>query len=280
MNNTENNLFSKKLNAEFVRKSFAGKRFSGNFMYDYIFRPLSYPATVPFLRLGWSANQVTYLSGITGFAGLAALATGSSLMLLLGSMLLFISILLDHVDGNVARIQDSASYLGKFIDGVKDKFVIGLFPYALAIGVATSEVSTINFRPTTWLILGSFASLAYFAAEVTGTRLGRFVRQIALDGKLPVEYVPRPLTGLPRLVRAAFTRGLKFTLVLRSATVFLAIFILLPTARSEAALLLVSVLYIISGSWSIARVFRDAHSRIDVHRRSKNHVYGLGEGED
>ena len=89
-----------------------------------VVRPLSFYVAVPFLRRGWSPNEVTGLSAVPAFAALACFFWGSALAVAAGAALFFLYLLLDLTDGNIARFRDQASYLGKFLDGSKDKAVL------------------------------------------------------------------------------------------------------------------------------------------------------------
>ena len=67
-------------------------------------------------------NQVTYFSVLTGFASGYAFSFSNSLASTLGGLLLEITLLLDCVDGQLARTKGLASKWGRLIDGIAGYF--------------------------------------------------------------------------------------------------------------------------------------------------------------
>ncbi|MBC8286444.1 MAG: CDP-alcohol phosphatidyltransferase family protein [Nitrospinae bacterium] len=76
-------------------------------------------------------NQVTYFSVLTGFASGYAFSFASSISLVLGGILLEMTLVLDCVDGQLARAKGMASEWGRLIDGIA-----GYFAYlAVVVGL-------------------------------------------------------------------------------------------------------------------------------------------------
>ena len=76
-------------------------------------------------------NQVTYLSVLVGFASGYSFSQGSWASSLIGGLLLELTLILDCVDGQLARAKNMASDLGRLIDGIA-----GYFPYlAVVFGI-------------------------------------------------------------------------------------------------------------------------------------------------
>jgi len=84
-------------------------------------RPLSRRLTPLALRLGLSPNQVTVASFVIGLAAAAGFATGARAGLVLGALLLQLSLVLDCVDGDVARYRRSFSATGAWLDASTDR---------------------------------------------------------------------------------------------------------------------------------------------------------------
>jgi phosphatidylglycerophosphate synthase len=87
------------------------------FLYRYLYRPLSFPLSAVAIRLGVSADALTYMNFALLVAALAASARGS---LPLGAWLYFIYFVLDFADGNIARYHGVSSNFGKLLDGMVD----------------------------------------------------------------------------------------------------------------------------------------------------------------
>ncbi len=76
-------------------------------------------------------NQVTYLSVLVGFASGYAFSFASPASMVLGGVLLEVTLVLDCVDGQLARAKGMASEWGRLIDGIA-----GYFAYlAVVVGL-------------------------------------------------------------------------------------------------------------------------------------------------
>lgn len=123
-----------------VKKSFNASAASQPLIFSRLIRPFSFYMTYIVLRFrmnAYQANVVGLILGVLGciffiLGGLTA-QTGEP-YLLIGTLLYLLFLVFDFVDGNVARVTDSVSYLGKFIDGVVDIFVETAIPLSLSIG--------------------------------------------------------------------------------------------------------------------------------------------------
>ncbi len=131
-----------------------------SFFHRKIIRPLSFYLAVPFIYLNFSANQVTILGLIFGLAGDLLLTTGQHLTMSIGVAFIYLAILLDFVDGNIARYRNSSTYFGKFIDGVFGQAIYALIPFCLGIGVSRSidQPSLLGISMSIAPIIGGGAS--------------------------------------------------------------------------------------------------------------------------
>lgn len=125
------------------------------FFFRRIIRPISFYLTPPFLILCISANQVTILSFIMGLTGVGLLTTGDYYLMLTGSFLLLIFLMLDFIDGNIARFQKKTSHFGKFLDGVSGNVIYTLIPFCLGTGSinASHESDLIALSPGSAVIV-------------------------------------------------------------------------------------------------------------------------------
>lgn len=89
------------------------------------------PAARAFARLGLTPNQVTLLSLSFGLVAGVLYGLGHAYP---GAAALFISALLDFVDGGVARMQGRSSRFGAAIDWIADKYVDGIALIGIGIG--------------------------------------------------------------------------------------------------------------------------------------------------
>lgn len=101
----------------------------------YLAIPASWPLTVVGHRLGLTANMATLLRGFLALVALGLIAAPAGALHLAGLVLYAIALVLDHVDGNLCRIDDSASFFGKYFDGVVDAISESLLPLALGLNI-------------------------------------------------------------------------------------------------------------------------------------------------
>jgi len=113
----------------------------GNWMARRISRPAALRVTAVLAPWGVSANAVTLLAWGVAAAAAAALGWGTPLGWLLGALLLELWYLLDHVDGQLARLRAAASLDGAQLDYLMHHTVDLLVPAGAGLGLfaATAE---------------------------------------------------------------------------------------------------------------------------------------------
>jgi hypothetical protein len=113
-------------------------RADDGFYSTFVVRRMSKPLTRVALRLGWTPNAITLISFAVGIAAALAFAGGSRWALVLGAVLLQLSLVIDCVDGEVARATRRFSALGAWLDASTDRVKEFLAYAGLAIGAARS----------------------------------------------------------------------------------------------------------------------------------------------
>ncbi len=127
-----------------LKATFNPKGGSSAWYYSGIIRPISFFWTWLIIQFGIrSPNTATTIGLIFGILSSVLLATGNNgfLVLAIASICYFFYTLFDVVDGNLARYYDSATYYGKFLDGMVDSFVDAFIIVAAAIGLHNSTGS-------------------------------------------------------------------------------------------------------------------------------------------
>jgi phosphatidylglycerophosphate synthase len=152
---------------------------------DRVFhRRLSQPVSRLAIRIGMSPNQVTLASLAAGLGGAWALAGGSAGAAALGLGLYLVAVVLDHADGEVARLTGTMSRVGHWLDIACDTAVHATL--VLAMGVAAGRLGE-GSGP----LLGALAAAGVVASAAAasvwplldaaaGPRGGRLAR--VLDG--------------------------------------------------------------------------------------------------
>ena len=122
-------------------------------------RKASFPITYVFINTGWSANQVSVLSWILIFVAAICLCIDNLWWMLVGVLLTNFWLVLDCVDGNIARVKKVKTFMGDFFDAVAG---YGPFSFTtLALGIAAYHTTYIvpdGYK--FWLIVaGGFGAL-------------------------------------------------------------------------------------------------------------------------
>lgn len=112
------------------------KRFN-SYWCRFFLRQLSFPITWVFIRLGFSANQVSYLSVLVALLAAILMWTHARPLVMLGAALFNFWAVLDCVDGNVARVRREVTKYGDFTDALPG-YVVYAFVF-LAAGVAAEH---------------------------------------------------------------------------------------------------------------------------------------------
>jgi len=115
-------------------------------------RKASFPVTYLLINSGWTANMVSVLSWIVIFAAAVLLCIDSFWCMFAGVILTNIWLVLDCVDGNIARVKKVKTFMGDFYDAVAG---YGPFSFTtIALGVAAYHTTSLvpeEYR--VWLIL-------------------------------------------------------------------------------------------------------------------------------
>jgi phosphatidylglycerophosphate synthase len=113
-------------------------RVDDGFYSTFVLRPLSQPLTTWSIRHGASPNTITILSMLLAIAAAALFALGQWPAYVAGALLLQVSLVVDCVDGDVARATGRTSPLGAWLDASTDRVKEALAYGGLAIGAAVN----------------------------------------------------------------------------------------------------------------------------------------------
>lgn len=102
-------------------------------------RKASFPVTYLFINAGWTANMVSVLSWIIIFGAAVLLSINNFGCMLAGIILTNFWLVLDCVDGNIARVKKVKTFMGDFFDAVAG---YGPFSFTtVALGMAAYHTS-------------------------------------------------------------------------------------------------------------------------------------------
>lgn len=123
-------------------------------------RKASFPVTYLFINTGWTANMVSVLSWFVIFLAAVLLSVNNFWCMLAGVILTNFWLVLDCVDGNIARVKKVKTFMGDFYDAVAG---YGPFSFTtVALGMAayhTTFMVPFNYRYLL-ILLGGIAAVA------------------------------------------------------------------------------------------------------------------------
>lgn len=119
-------------------------RVDDGFYSTFVVRKASKPLTRTALRLGMSPNSITLVSFLIGIGAALFFSTGQWAWIAVGAVLLQVSLIVDCVDGEVARATRKFTALGAWLDASTDR-VKEFAAYAgLAIGATRMDVTVLG----------------------------------------------------------------------------------------------------------------------------------------
>ena len=254
----EGHLGRRRLTIAGTKATFDDTRVRDAFTVRWFARPVADLCTPAFYNRGWTANDVTYLRAGISLLAIFGLLSADRLVLGIVVIVYYANFILDCVDGNLARVADTTTYWGKFVDGLADGVYGLLAPFALGIGLwlATSDGRL--------LVAGAATSTAAIYCEMVRSRRG-FVREwmVAQTGPLSDEERSDPplLSLLERIC----------VWVIVNALFFLPLLLFLADGRQFYLLGLVFFQGIASITWLIV-ILLQAHRILHRWRKSSHAV--------
>jgi len=123
-------------------------------------RKASFPITYIFINTGWTANMVSVLSWIVIFAAAVLLSINNFWCMLAGVILTNLWLVLDCVDGNIARVKKVKTFMGDFFDATAG---YGPFSFTtIGLGMAAYHTSFLMPSQYGWIfiLLGGIGATA------------------------------------------------------------------------------------------------------------------------
>lgn len=142
----------------------------------WVLRPISYPVSLLFLRWGWSANGVSYLSAGLAILGGVLLSLPYLRFQVAGAILLNFFAVLDCADGNIARVTGTLGPWGAWADALGGyvAYVATLLGAGMAAELASVTLPSILFCIPEfvwprggWVFLGGMAASTNLLMRLT-----------------------------------------------------------------------------------------------------------------
>jgi hypothetical protein len=117
----------------------------------YIFRPLAFIFVKAVYRTSLTPNQLSGISMALGIAAGAVFAAAGPAGVWAGAVLLFLAVVVDCADGQMARLKHNGTQLGRVVDGAVD-YIVGVAVY-LGLGLGFLPVLRPGWKG--WLVLAA-----------------------------------------------------------------------------------------------------------------------------
>jgi len=127
-----------------------------------VLRNISIRITKYLVRTRITPNHITILSFLVGILAALCFAAGEYMYLLVGAILFLSSVILDLVDGEVARVKSLQSLTGAWLDPLLDTVRTGMLFLGIALGYRTQPnqvlVWVISFLAFFGLVVENFSA--------------------------------------------------------------------------------------------------------------------------
>ena len=164
-----------------VKASF-NKKVRDHFTVKWFGRPIANAITPYFYNNGWTPNGVTLFRVVVCFIGLACFLPPYDWGSALAALAFYHGFIMDCVDGNLSRLQNSATFFGKFVDGLADMLYVGLAPLMAGLGI------WINTGEGVYLLGGAFTSCGAIMMQAVRSRVMFFEEwMVAQSGPITAE---------------------------------------------------------------------------------------------
>jgi len=150
-----------------------------------IARPAAWPITYIFANLGLGPNGATSFRLFVGLLSFVLIALTSGSWYAAGVALFFLTIVLDNADGQLARVQNTASYFGKLYDGVVDSVIEIGFPLAMGLHFYLVAGEPLGF------VIGTVAAVSHAMTQLLMVRYGLMSANYRSAGAPTVALHPR-----------------------------------------------------------------------------------------
>ena len=127
------------------------------FSTEALLRVVAWYVTPIFYYTKCSANMVSVIALIIGLSSSGMIIFFGKEFLLYGILIFILSIIVDHCDGNIARLLDKPTFFGRFMDGLFDIIVL-VSVQASLIFILISDINSSNNTITLIIALLSLAS--------------------------------------------------------------------------------------------------------------------------
>lgn len=169
-----------------AKESFTSQGIFSTSISEKIFYILAHYVTPVFLTMRLSADAITFLGLVFGVLSAFAICSGTHQSFMIGLILYGFAILCDHVDGKVAFARGTATFFGKFYDGLVDIAELSIVRFALAYKIlnyypdrplAWASIACFVLTPWHHFIFDRYSAYARWINEEKNTDIKPYIRK-------------------------------------------------------------------------------------------------------
>ena len=140
-------------------------------------RKCSFPFTWLFINLGWSSNAVSGFSIFVSLIACICFAMQSMTAQIFAVALINFWLVLDCVDGNIARCKKAKKLYGEFIDAMGGYFTVAFIYLAISLSAYNHGGVFLEEKTSVWIVvLGAISSISDILARLIYTNYRSVIR--------------------------------------------------------------------------------------------------------
>jgi phosphatidylglycerophosphate synthase len=133
----------------------------------YILRPIAFIFVKVLCRTKITPNQVSLIGILVGITSGFFFTQGTATSFMIAGGILFLALILDCVDGMLARLKKNGTAIGRVIDGFSDYVVQVAVYLGMAIGFGKGFINLDFFPISHWWVFAICAASQIFHAMIT-----------------------------------------------------------------------------------------------------------------
>ena len=161
----------------------------------YILRPIAFIFVKLLYPTSITPNQVSLMTVIVGIMSGYFFSRGDVVSFVIAGSLYFLSLVLDCVDGMIARLKNNGTPVGRIIDGLSD-YIVGILVYigmGIGFGKGLIDIKYLPFNYWWFIVIAAIShifhaiSVDYYRTEFMAHGLGKQISTLEEKNKFTAE---------------------------------------------------------------------------------------------
>lgn len=176
-----------KYTAKFFNDGFpAWKKKKDSILTRLLYRPISFYGASLAVNLGISANMISYFSACIAVIACSMFLFKNNIAHIIGSLLMIFWIILDCIDGNIARCVEKKPF-GEFADSISSYMLVGFMGTTMGIATYFQGGFFIDAGNPWIILIGALASSSDTMMRLVYQKYKNTERKLADQGILEIE---------------------------------------------------------------------------------------------